>query len=110
MQKIVCQNSPPNTFKSAPTSKHSLMWIKRLIKEYLDLKSGEVSPSNSKILDVLKAGLNTKNTDDIPKAISKLLVENEKLLKILEKVKGILKLGANTTLDEFDRELELRGN
>lgn len=109
-QKLITQNSPPNSFKSGPNTKQSLLWVKRLVKEYLELKNSNIHPSNARILEVLKAGLNTKNVDDIPKAISKLLVENEKLLKILEKVKRILKFGANTTLDEIDKELELRSN
>lgn len=109
-QKIITQNSPPNSFKSAPNAKQSLLWIKRLIKEYLELKNTAIPSNNAKILEILQAGLNSKNVDDIPKAISKLLVENEKLLRILDKVKRILKFGVNTTLDEIDKELELRGN
>jgi hypothetical protein len=110
LQKLISQNSPPGSFKSPPSPKASLNWTKRLIQEYLELKSSGFSPVHGKILSILQSGLNTKNVEDIPKAISKLLVENEKQVKIIEKVKKILKFGSNTSLEQFEIELELRNN
>ena len=110
LQSLITQNSPPNTFKSPPAAKVCTSWVKRLVKEYHDLKSSTLPISHSKILNILKSGLSTSNIEDIPKAISKLLVENEKLLKIVEKVKKILKCGPGTSLEEFENELELRSN
>ncbi|OMJ91749.1 hypothetical protein SteCoe_5650 [Stentor coeruleus] len=54
IQKIITSNSPPNTFKNPPGLKIAIKWIKRLIKEYLELKFQGLSPTEKKILDVLR--------------------------------------------------------
>ncbi|OMJ75347.1 hypothetical protein SteCoe_25544 [Stentor coeruleus] len=108
IQKIITSNSPPNTFKTPPGLKTSIKWVKRLIKEYLALKLQGLSQNEKKILDVLRAGLNTHNNEDIPRAISKLLVENERLLVILSKVKKAFKLGHNISLEGLEKEINAR--
>lgn len=108
VQKIITSNSPPGTFKNPPGLKNAVKWIKRLIKEYLALKFQGLSPTEKKILDVLRAGLNTHNNEDIPRAISKLLVENERLLVILSKVKKAFQLSNNISLEGLEKEINAR--
>ena len=81
------------------------MHFKRLIKEYLNLKKKTDHFVELKILDVLKAGLNSNSYDDIPRGISKLLVENEKLLQILSKVKRGLRLENNISIEDLEKEI-----
>ncbi|OMJ87302.1 hypothetical protein SteCoe_10987 [Stentor coeruleus] len=108
VQKIVVSNSPPNAFKNVPGLKSMVKWVKRLVKEYLGMKSSCGGLPEKKILDVLKNGLNILSNDDIPKAISRLLVENERLLVILSKVKKAYKLGSNTSLEDLEKEITVR--
>ena len=105
IQKVIIANSPPSTFKNPPGLQASLKWIKRLIKEYLNLKKKTDHFVELKILDVLKAGLNSNSYDDIPRGISKLLVENEKLLQILSKVKRGLRLENNISIEDLEKEI-----
>ena len=98
VQKIILANSPPNTFKNPPGLQASIKWIKRLVKEYLGLKRQTGSFMEKKILDVLKSGLNSN--------ISKLLVENERLLQVLSKIKRSFRLASNVSIEELERVIE----
>lgn len=108
IQKIVVTNSPPNAFKNTPGLKAMVKWFKRLVKEYLGLKAMCACLPEKRILDVLRNGLNILNNEDIPKAISRLLVENERLLVILSKVKRVYQLGSNTSLEDLEKEITAR--
>lgn len=108
VQKLIVANSPPNSFKGLPGVKLSLKWIKRLVKEYLELQKKSSEFVEKRILDVLVAGLNSKNYEDIPRAISKLLVENERLLQVLSKIKRSYRLASNVSIEDLEREIDSR--
>lgn len=108
VQVMITSNSPPNTFKTPPGTKACLKWIKRLVKEYLQLKKSSNNSIEKKILDVLKSGLNSNTYEDIVKSISKLLVENERLLTILSKVKKGYSMNNAASLEDLEREIEIR--
>ena len=108
VQKIILANSPPNTFQNPPGVQDSIKWIKRLVKEYLGLKKQIGSIVEKRILDVVKSGLNSNTYEDIPRAISKLLVENERLLQMLSRIKRSFRLASNVSIDELERAIEAR--
>mgnify|MGYP001051208454 CR=1 FL=1 len=99
IQDLILENSGKETQK--PTLKSMWRWINRLFEEYLKMK--KQAPLHYDIIKKLTDALDVEYPKDLIKSISSILAENEKLYVLANKVKKLLKLDPNATIEDIIR-------
>lgn len=115
--ELVNRCSPAGYFERKPTPKQAWRWIKRLMEEYMNIKKDNRETDESTEQEVLRETMDFLMVDDVGEISNKLrnvLVENNLMKRVVNKIKSIHHLEKITSIQELERRLEtatsMKGN
>lgn len=109
LTNLVERFSPQGMFKKSPSINKIWKWIKNLVDEFFKLKTEAESFEDAmRALAKVKCALNIIDNEDPVQVAGKIIMENEYLKLLLNKVKIIFRLNRKITLVELEGEIDRR--
>ena len=111
---LVARCSPGDHFDGKPTPKQAWKWIKRLMEEYMNIKKEgkdlNESAAEQETLRVIMDYLMVDEQSEISSKLRNVLVENNLMKRVINKVKSIHNLDWVNSLQDLERKLESNPN
>ncbi|OMJ75043.1 hypothetical protein SteCoe_25926 [Stentor coeruleus] len=109
LMNLVEKFSPQGTFKKSPSVNKIWKWIKKLVDEFFKIKKdAENFEDTMRALAKVKCALNVVDNEDPVQVAGKIIMENEYLKLLLNKVKIIFRVNRKITLTELEGEIDKR--
>jgi len=107
---LVARCSFGDHFDGKPSPKQAWKWIKRLMEEYMNMKrdgrDSDESSSEQETLRVIMDYLMVDDQSEISTKLRNVLVENNLMKRVINKVKSIHNLDWVNSLQDLERKLE----